>query len=344
MMCEKKISDLLDLKTVVVTGGAGFIGSNFIRYLKRVAPSCRIICFDKLTYAADADNLSDIEQLCELVVGDITSERDAFGMMESYAPDFMVNFAAESHVDRSIEDPRLFYRTNTFGVMNLLDNVLKYREKTGKSIRFHQISTDEVYGDIPISSEREYQKPFSETSALVPSSPYAASKASADMLVLSYCRTYGLDAVITRSANNYGKYQHSEKLIPHTVRAALDGKRVPVYGDGKNQREWLYVDDHSRALLNVLTFADAGEIYNIGSRVSLDNNTLVKMILDILGKPENLIEYVNDRKGHDRAYATDSSKYESRFGEAASLSNFETTLKSTVLWYADKYKNVTKVK
>lgn len=339
MIHEKKPSDVLENKTVIVTGGAGFIGSNFIRYLKRTAPSCKIICFDKLTYAASLDNISAVPPLCELVVGDITSENDIFGMLECYAPEFIVNFAAESHVDRSIAYPHLFYQTNTLGVLNLLDNILKYRDKTGKDIRFHQISTDEVYGDLPISPDGVYPRRFSESSRLSPSSPYAASKASADMLVMSYCRTYGLNAVITRSANNYGRYQHFEKLIPHTVMSALENKKIGIYGDGKNQREWLYVDDHCGALLNVLTCADAGEIYNIGSQIRLDNDTLVKMILRILGKSEDMIEYISDRKGHDRAYATNSSKYSARFGEIPNASNFETTLKNTVLWYAERAAN-----
>lgn len=294
--------------TIVVTGGAGFIGTNYLFHMLEKHPEDRYICFDKLTYAGNAQNLSPLmpNPQFSFIKGDICNRDDVEKLFEKERPDLIVNFAAESHVDRSIEDPGIFIRTNVTGVQVLSDACLKYGIR-----RFHQVSTDEVYGDLPVDRP---ELSFDETASLRPSSPYSASKAAADLLLLAYYRTYGLPVTISRCGNNYGPYQHPEKLIPKAILHALNNKPVPVYGDGKNVREWIHVKDHCHAIDTVIRNGKDGEIYNVGSGYELNNLELVKHILHELNKPEELIEYVPDRKGHDRRYALNSEKIQAELG------------------------------
>ena len=311
---------------ILVTGGAGFIGGNFIHYLLREHPEEQVVCLDALTYAGNLKTLEDVRDNPHFTFlkGDITDAQAVDRVFRDKRPDVVVNFAAESHVDRSIQDPQLFLRTNIIGTGVLLDASRKY----GIS-RFHQISTDEVYGDLP------FDRPalsFSETSPLSPSSPYSASKASADLLARSYHRTFGVPVSISRCSNNYGPYQHPEKLIPLTIRHALENHPIPIYGTGENVRDWIFVEDHCAAVDLILRQGKAGELYNIGGCQERSNLSVVKAILKILGKPESLIQFVADRPGHDRRYAINSEKLETQLGWCPAVT-FEEGIRRTIAWY-----------
>lgn len=313
--------------TLIVTGGAGFIGSNFIFYMLRRYPDRRIVCLDKLTYAGNLSTLAAVmdNKNFRFVKADICDGDAVERLFEEERPDAVVNFAAESHVDRSIIDPRLFLKTNFMGTASLLDACKKYG--TG---RFHQVSTDEVYGDLPL--ERTDLK-FSEESPLRPSSPYSASKASADLLALSYYRTYSVPVTVSRCSNNFGRFQFPEKLIPLAITNALRDREIPVYGRGENVRDWLYVEDHCRAIDLILQRGKAGEIYNIGGNNEYRNLEIVKRICKELGKSERLISFVADRKGHDLRYAVDSSKM--RGLGWVPETKFDDGIGSTVKWYLE---------
>ncbi len=312
--------------TILITGGAGFIGSNFIYYILQKYPRYRVVCLDKLTYAG---NLSTLEKVFKnpnfrFVQADICDKVAVEKVFDEERPDYVINFAAESHVDRSIKNPDVFLKTNVLGVQVLMDACLKY-----SVLRFHQVSTDEVYGDLPLN------KPdlrFTEASPLSPSSPYSASKAAADLLVLAYFKTYGLSVSISRSSNNFGPYQFPEKLIPLMIINAFDDKPLPVYGDGKNVRDWIYVTDHCKAIDSIVHSGKSGEIYNVGANNEMSNINLVRLICKELNKSESLISYVEERKGHDRRYAVDSSKLKKELGWEAET-DFLSGFKSTVDWY-----------
>lgn len=306
---------------ILVTGGAGFIGSNFVRYMLDEYPDVRIVNYDKLTYAGNLENLADVEDdpRYEFVRGDICDPQALTEAMEGC--DAVVNFAAESHVDRSITGPAEFIQTNVFGTQVILEAVKKLKVE-----RLLHISTDEVYGSIEKGS-------FKEIDRLSPSSPYSASKASADLLCNAYFVTFGVPVIISRSSNNFGPYQYPEKIIPLFVTNALEGKALPVYGDGLNVRDWTYVEDNCAALDLILREGKPGEIYNVGAGNEVPNIELTRRILEVLGKDENLIEYVADRPGHDRRYSIDSSKVRA-LGWAPKL-DFEEALRLTVEWYRD---------
>ena len=279
-------------KNILVTGGYGFIGSNFVNYLLKNY-DYNIKVFDKLTYASNLDNIKNDN--IEFIKGDLFNKIDIEKALKDV--DIIVNFAAESHVDRSIVDAHDFLNSNIYGVYNILD----YMKENRNIEKFIHISTDEVYGNA-------LNKKFDENSCLNPNNPYSATKASADLLILAYFRTYGIPVSITRSSNNYGPYQHPEKLIPKTIIYALLDKKIPIYGNGKNRRDWLYVDDNVKGIIKVMKRGKNGEIYNIGSEIELENIEIVKKILHIINKPESLIKYVNDRPGNDLRYSLDSSK------------------------------------
>lgn len=319
-----------------ITGGAGFIGSNFIYHILHKYPDYKVVCIDKLTYAG---NLSTLENALKnpnfrFAKADICDKIAVEKIFDEERPDIVVNFAAESHVDRSIENPSVFLKTNVLGVQVLMDACLKY----GVS-RFHQVSTDEVYGDLPLDKP---DMRFTENSSLNPSSPYSASKAAADLLVLSYYKTYGLSVSISRSSNNFGPYQFPEKLIPLMIKNALENKPLPVYGDGKNIRDWIYVTDHCKAIDLIIHSGRVGEIYNVGANNEMSNINLVKLICKELDKPECLISYVEDRKGHDRRYAVDSSKLKSELGWKAET-DFLFGFKNTVDWYVNNREWLTNI-
>lgn len=310
---------------IVITGCAGFIGTNFTKYWLNKYAEDTVIGVDCLTYAA---NLSALEVLkthdkFKFYKTNICDRQAVQKIFQDEDPDIVINFAAESHVDRSIADSRIFVETNVLGTQTLLDLCLQYGVK-----RFHQISTDEVYGDLPLDTDEV----FTEDSPLKPSSPYSASKAAADMLVLSYFKTHGLPVSISRSANNYGKHQHTEKLIPKVIQYALSDKLFPIYGDGLNVRDWIYVDDHCRAIDMIVHNASSGSVYNVGGDTLLSNITLVKEILLQLGKPEDLIVFVADRKGHDRKYALNCSKLILELGWKPQV-DFSNGLKEIIDWY-----------
>jgi len=313
---------------ILVTGGAGFIGSNFIHYMLEKHPDYRIICLDKLTYAGNLRNLESAlnRENFHFIKGDICDRELVYRVFEEEKPDVVVNFAAESHVDRSIEDPEIFLKTNIIGTQVLMDACRKYGIK-----RFHQVSTDEVYGDLPL--DRPDLK-FTEKSPLKPSSPYSASKASADLLVMAYHRTHGLPVTISRCSNNYGPYQFPEKLIPLMIINAIHDRPLPVYGDGRNVRDWIHVKDHCEAIDLIIHEGKEGEIYNIGGENERSNIEVVKMILKELGKPESLIKFVKDRPGHDRRYALDITKMKEEFDWSPKIS-FEEGLRSTIKWYLE---------
>lgn len=313
---------------IIVTGGAGFIGSNFIYYMLKKRPADRIICVDKLTYAG---NLETLEAAMEkknfkFIRADIADRQAVYRIFEQEKPDIVVNFAAESHVDRSIENPEIFLQTNVIGTSVLLDACRKYGID-----RYHQVSTDEVYGDLPLDRPDLF---FTEETNLKTSSPYSASKAGADLLVMAYHRTYKIPTTISRCSNNYGPYHFPEKLIPLMIINALSDKKLPVYGDGKNVRDWLYVEDHCRAIDLILQKGRVGEVYNIGGHNERANIDVVKTILKELGKPEDLIEHVTDRKGHDRRYAIDPTKIHTELGWEPET-KFEDGIKKTVKWYLE---------
>ena len=314
---------------LLVTGGAGFIGTNFILYWLKAHPRDRVVCLDVLTYAGRRENLAAVEALSNFrfVRGNICDRTAVYNLFAEERPDVVVNFAAESHVDRSITGPEVFLQTNVVGTSVLLDACREFGVG-----RFHQVSTDEVYGDLPLDRP---DLRFTEESPLRPSSPYSSSKAGADLLVMAYARTYGLNVTISRCSNNYGPYQHEEKLIPHMIALALQDKPLPVYGDGRNVRDWLYVDDHCRAIDLILQQGRPGQVYNVGGRNEWRNIDLVRLICQKLGKSEGLITFVEDRKGHDRRYAIDAGKLERELGWR-SETKFADGLRRTVEWYVEK--------
>lgn len=311
---------------VLVTGGAGFIGCNFIRHMIKNHPGYRIVCIDSLTYAGDMNNLADVMSLENFAFykADITDRNAVYGIFESERPDIAVNFAAESHVDRSLDDPEIFLKTNIMGTSVIMDACLKYGTK-----RFHQISTDEVYGDLPLDRPDLL---FTEESPLRPSSPYSASKTSADLLAAAYHRTYGLNVTISRCSNNYGPCQHTEKLIPLMITNALADKPLPVYGSGENVRDWIHVSDHCSAVDLIIHSGRNGEIYNIGGSCEMRNIDIVRLICRELGKPETLISHVADRMGHDLRYAIDSSKLRSELGWYPKI-KFADGIRDTIEYY-----------
>ena len=311
---------------IIVTGGAGFIGANFVYYELKNHPEDRIICLDKLTYAGNLETLEDAmkNENFRFVKGDIADKECVEILFEEEKPDIVVNFAAESHVDRSIEDPGIFLKTNIMGTQVLMDACRKYGIK-----RYHQVSTDEVYGDLPLDRPDLF---FTEETPIHTSSPYSSSKAGADLLVLAYHRTYGLPVTITRCSNNYGPYHFPEKLIPLMISRALADESLPVYGKGENVRDWLYVEDHCAAIDLVMRDGKVGEVYNIGGHNEKSNLEVVKIILDKLGKPESLITYVTDRPGHDMRYAIDPTKIHNELGWLPET-KFEDGIEQTIEWY-----------
>jgi dTDP-glucose 4,6-dehydratase len=323
---------------VLVTGGAGFIGSNFIRYMFKTYPDYTIINLDKLTYAGNLENLKDIEEQDQgsekryrFIRGDI-ADSEVVNSIAEKGVDAIINFAAESHVDRSIENSKVFIETNVLGTQVLLDAALRYKVN-----QFIQISTDEVYGTLGPTGK------FSEATPLSPNSPYSASKTSADLLTRSYFETYGLSTIITRCSNNYGPYQFPEKLIPLFITNALSDKKLPLYGDGLNVRDWIFVEDHCSAIDMVLHHGKPGEVYNIGGNCEKTNLEITKTILKELAKPESLISYVKDRPGHDRRYAIDCTKMCRELGWSQKY-DFQTGIKETVKWYLDNKSWWTKIK
>ena len=311
---------------ILVTGAAGFIGSNFVYYELEKHPEDEIIALDLLTYAGNLKNLDSCKdnQHFKFVKMDIRDRENIYKLFEEEKFDIVVNFAAESHVDRSIKDPEVFLRTNIIGTEVLMDASLKYGVK-----RYHQVSTDEVYGDLPLEAVDSF---FTETTPLHTSSPYSASKASADLLVMAYHRTFNLNMTITRCSNNYGPYQFPEKLIPLMINNARHDKSLPVYGEGLNVRDWLHVYDHCAGIDLVMRKGRNGEVYNIGGHNERHNIDVVRTILKELNKPESLITYVTDRKGHDLRYAIDPTKIETELGWKPKY-NFETGIKETIEWY-----------
>ena len=313
---------------LLVTGGAGFIGANFVYYELENHPDDEILCVDKLTYAGNMETLAGVMRNSKFrfVRADIADRSAMDAIFAEQGPDIVVNFAAESHVDRSIETPEIFLRTNILGTNVLMDACRKYGIR-----RYHQVSTDEVYGDLPLDRPDLF---FKETTPIKASSPYSASKASADLLVMAYYRTYHLPVTISRCSNNYGPYHFPEKLIPLMIINALSDKKLPVYGDGLNVRDWLYVRDHCAAIDLIIRKGREGEAYNIGGHNERANIAVVKTVLKELGKPETLIEHVTDRKGHDRRYAIDPTKIHAELGWLPTTS-FEAGIKKTVAWYLE---------
>ena len=312
--------------TVLVTGGAGFIGSNFVFYWLKHHPEDRILCVDCLTYAGNLSTLAPVleQPNFKFYKTDIRDRKAVYQVFEEEKPDVVVNFAAESHVDRSIESPEIFLQTNILGTQVLMDACRKYGIQ-----RFHQVSTDEVYGDLPLDRPDLF---FTEKTPLHTSSPYSASKASADLLVGAYHRTYGLPVTISRCSNNYGPYQFPEKLIPLMVANALADKPLPVYGTGENVRDWLYVEDHCRAIDLIIRKGTVGEVYNVGGHNEMKNLDIVKLICDALGKPQSLITFVTDRKGHDMRYAIDPEKIHTELGWLPET-KFADGIQKTIEWY-----------
>lgn len=308
----------------LVTGGAGFIGGNFIHYLLEKYPEDQLLCVDSLTYAGNLSTLKSVMEKENFSFHhvDIRDRQGIFALLNKEKPDMVINFAAESHVDRSIECPSIFLETNILGTGVLLDACLKENIS-----RFHQVSTDEVYGDLPLDRPDLL---FTEETPLHTSSPYSASKASADLLVMAYHRTYGLPVTLSRCSNNYGPYHYPEKLIPLMISKALAGEPLPVYGDGKNVRDWLYVKDHCSAIDCILEKSALGEVYNIGGNSEKNNLEVVETIINLLGKGE--ISFVADRKGHDLRYAIDASKLQRELGWSPAMT-FETGIQTTIEWY-----------
>ena len=311
---------------IIVTGGAGFIGGNFVHYMVNKYPEDMIINLDLLTYAGNLETLKPVENApnYKFIKGDIADRAFIFKLFEEEKPDVVINFAAESHVDRSITDPESFVRTNVMGTTTLLDACRTYGIK-----RYHQVSTDEVYGDLPLDRPDLF---FTEETPLHTSSPYSSSKASADLFVLAYHRTYGLPVTVSRCSNNYGPYHFPEKLIPLIISRALGDEELPVYGKGENVRDWLYVTDHCKAIDLVVRKGKVGEVYNIGGHNERTNLEVVKTILKALNKPESLIKFVTDRPGHDRRYAIDPTKIETELGWKPEYT-FDTGIVKTIDWY-----------
>ncbi len=327
------------MQTILITGGAGFIGSNFVRMMVNKYPQYNIVNLDALTYAGNLENLTDLTSAknYHFVKADIRDRKAVDQVFNTYCIDMVVNFAAESHVDRSIDEPEVFITTNVVGTQILLDTAKKYwkinpDDKYCKEykpgVKFLQISTDEVYGALGETGL------FVETMPLMPNSPYAASKAGADLIVRAYHKTYGLPVNITRCSNNYGPYQHPEKLIPLMINHCLEEKDLPVYGDGKQVRDWLYVVDHCLAIDTVLHRGRVGEIYNIGGNCEKTNIEIVRLIVKRLGKSEGIIQYVKDRPGHDIRYAIDNTKITTELGWMP-IYNFDKGIKETIQWYVD---------
>ena len=319
---------MMGFDRILVTGGAGFIGSNFIRYYMSEYPDIMIANLDKLTYAGNLESLADVEEnpRYEFFKGDIGDLAFVQGVLDQVKPDAIVNFAAESHVDRSVLGAFPFIETNAKGTFVLLETARKSWSGTLSRRRFIQVSTDEVYGDLGETGA------FTEHTPLAPNNPYSASKASADLLCRAYHRTHGVPVIITRCSNNYGPYQFPEKLIPVMIDKAARGEKLPVYGDGSNVRDWIHVLDHCRAIDAVLCQGEAGEIYNVGADTELRNLDLVKMILHYLGRSEDLIEFVRDRPGHDHRYAMDASKLRTELNWVPMM-EFGEGLAETVKWY-----------
>lgn len=317
--------------TIIVTGGAGFIGSNFVFHMLKAHPDYRIVCLDKLTYAGNLSTLESVlgQENFRFVKADICDRQAVDELFQEEKPDMVVNFAAESHVDRSIENPGIFLETNIMGTAVLMDACRKYGIK-----RYHQVSTDEVYGDLPLDRPDLF---FTEETPLHTSSPYSSSKAGADLLVMAYYRTYGLPVTISRCSNNYGPYHFPEKLIPLMIANALADKPLPVYGNGENVRDWLYVEDHCRAIDLIIHRGKAGEVYNVGGHNEKRNIDIVRIICRELGKPESLIVHVEDRKGHDRRYAIDPAKIHRELGWLPET-KFEDGIKKTIKWYLEHKK------
>ena len=313
---------------VLVTGGAGFIGSNFVYYMLEKHPDYEIVCIDLLTYAGNLQTLGKAlkNPKFKFIKGDISSRDDVFSLFEAEKPDIVVNFAAESHVDRSIENPGLFLSTNIIGTQVMMDVCRQFGVK-----RYHQVSTDEVYGDLPLDRP---DLMFTEETPIHTSSPYSASKAGADLLVLAYHRTFGLPVTISRCSNNYGPYHFPEKLIPLIITRALDDQSLPVYGEGANIRDWLYVTDHCAAIDLIIHNGRMGEVYNIGGHNERTNLQVVKAVLKELNKPESLITYVRDRPGHDMRYAINPEKIERELNWKPTY-EFEEGIAVTVKWYLD---------
>ena len=316
---------------IIITGGAGFIGGNFVHYMVNKYPNDQFICLDLLTYAG---NLATIEQVMDkdnfkFIKGDIADRKLVYEIFESENPDIIVNFAAESHVDRSIENPEVFLQTNVIGTSVLLDACRKYGVT-----RYHQVSTDEVYGDLPLDRPDLF---FTEETPIHTSSPYSASKASADLLVQAYHRTFDVPITISRCSNNYGPYHYPEKLIPLMIKNALEEKSLPVYGKGENVRDWLYVEDHCVAIDLIIRKGKVGEVYNIGGHNEKTNLEVVKIILKELNKPESLITYVADRLGHDLRYAIDPTKMQQQLNWQPTTT-FEEGIKKTIKWYLENQK------
>lgn len=311
---------------IIVTGGAGFIGGNFIHLMVNKYPEDDYICLDKLTYAGNLETLAPVmdKPNFKFVKGDIADRDFIYELFETEKPDVVINFAAESHVDRSIEDPGIFLQTNVMGTGVLLDACRKYGIQ-----RYHQVSTDEVYGDLPLDRPDLF---FTETTPLHTSSPYSASKASADLLVMAYYRTFKLPVTISRCSNNYGPYHFPEKLIPLMIANALNGKKLPVYGKGENVRDWLYVEDHCKAIDLIVRKGKVGEVYNIGGHNEKTNLEVVKTVIKQLGKSEDLITYVTDRPGHDMRYAIDPTKIHNELGWLPETC-FDEGIKKTIEWY-----------
>lgn len=313
---------------ILVTGGAGFIGGNFVHYMLENYPEDYIICLDKLTYAGNLETLGPVmkKENFKFIRGDIADRSFIYKLFEEEKPDVVINFAAETHVDRSITDPGVFLKTNVIGTGVLLDACRTYGIE-----RFHQVSTDEVYGDLPLDRPDML---FTEETPIHTSSPYSASKASADLLTLAYYRTYGLPVTISRCSNNYGPYQFPEKLIPLMIANALNDKPLPVYGKGENVRDWLYVIDHCRAIDMIVRKGTSGEVYNIGGHNEKTNLDVIKTILKELGKSEDLIRFVTDRPGHDRRYAIDPAKINRELGWKPTIL-FDEGIRMTIQWYLE---------
>ncbi|MBZ9521249.1 dTDP-glucose 4,6-dehydratase [Bacillus safensis] len=313
-------------KSYLITGGAGFIGLNFVKLLLQDA-DIRLTVFDKLTYASHPEKMDELLKLSHFrfIQGDITLQHELDQAFDEVY-DAIIHFAAESHVDRSIESAEPFIQTNVLGTYRMLEAVLK-----GKAKKLIHISTDEVYGDLEPDDPA-----FTEQTPLSPNNPYSASKASSDLLVKSYIHTHQLPAMITRCSNNYGPYQHEEKLIPTIIRKAVNGEKIPIYGDGRQIRDWLYVEDHARAVKKVLENGTAGQVYNIGGGNEKTNLDLTKTILSQLGISHDQIAFIQDRKGHDRRYAIDASKLKGELGWTQETS-FEEGIEKTINWYRTKY-------
>lgn len=327
------------MKTYLVTGAAGFIGANYIKYILGKHDDVKIVILDALTYAGNLETISqDIDnERCFFVKGNICDRNLADQLFADYKFDYIVNFAAESHVDRSIENPQLFLQTNILGTQNLLDAARRAwvtgKDENGyptwrKGVRFHQVSTDEVYGSLGAEGY------FTEETPLCPHSPYSASKTSADLIVMAYRDTYKMPVTISRCSNNYGPYHFPEKLIPLMIANALNDKPLPVYGKGENVRDWLYVEDHCKAIDLIIHKGRVGEVYNIGGHNEMTNIDIVKIICKELGKPESLITYVADRKGHDMRYAIDPTKIHNELGWLPET-KFADGIKKTIQWYLD---------